>query len=289
MNSFYSLIKISPNSFTEDAIVLGMILSDGGHIHFKCSELKKRVIKSLLKEDSKMIDLIIKELGATIQKTNDQKKKAKGDIFDLNHLLSEDYFQYLSKYSNGILSFTQPKAVLDVVNQEKFNQLFRLFVDQAEDVPKAKSKEKEVQFYNRINKKLIQRVEKKVHTNIELDSTFAPTLLSVFKIDCIGKNGSFIGAKTLPLTKSIATLHKDLNTYISVIAHLRNYEGVKEEGNQFYLISDEPKSKKTDEFRIYKHLKESESIFKLISSNESDEVAEQIESKNAKRFLELVD
>jgi|GEM_PF-6427261 len=44
--------------------------------------------------------------------------------------------------------------------------------------------------------------------------------------------------------------------------------------------------KTSEEFRIYKQLKDAESIFNLISSNESESIAEKIESQNAQMFLE---
>lgn len=285
MNSFYSLVKISPNSFTQDSIIIGLIVFDGNSFHFQFSDLKKRIAKSLMKTDSKQIELLVKEIAANLQKVNNQSQKQEHTFFNINQPISEDYFEYLSKYSNGILGFTAPKAIYDRINTVKFNQLFHLLVDQIELIQKEKSSEKEIQFYKTVTTKLINRVANRVHTNIELDSKFAPTLLSAFKIDCIGKNGSLIGAKTLPLTKTTATLHKELNTYISVIAHLKTLKAVKHENNQFFLISDEPSSKTSEEFRIYKQLKDAESIFKLISSDESESVAEKIENQNAQMFL----
>jgi len=286
MNSFYSLVKISPNSFTQDSIIIGLIVFDGHSFHFQFSDLKKRVAKSLMKTDSKQIELLVKEITANLQKVNNQNKNQEHVFFNINQPISENYFEYLSKYSNGILGFTAPKAIYDSIDAVKFNQLFHLLVDQIEPIQKEKNSEKEVQFYKRVNSKLITRVAKKVHTNIELDSRFAPTLLSAFKIDCIGKNGALIGAKTLPLTKTTATLHKELNTYISVIAHLKTIEAVDHKNNQFFLISDEPTSKTSEEYRIYKQLKDAESIFNLISSDESESIAEKIESQNAQMFLE---
>ena len=287
MKSFYSLIKVHPNSSTEDSIVLGLIISDSQSVRFKYSSLKKRILNSLMRENTKMLEFILKEIESSITKENENKELGRTALFESSTKLSVDYFEYLSKYSNGVLKFTSPKLIDDTITDDRFSQLFYLLVGDTFEIKNDKKIEKEARFYKRVDKNLINRVKGKVHTNIELDSTFAPTLLSSFKLDCIGKNGSLVGAKTLPLTKTIQTLHKDLNTYISVIAHLRELDGIKHKENQFFLISDEPEVKSSDEYKVYKHLKDSEHLFSLINSQESERVAEIIEKKNAQTFLTI--
>lgn len=75
MNSFYSLVKISPNSYTQDSIIIGLIVFDGMLFHFQFSDLKKRIAKSLMKTDSKQIELLVKEIAANLQKVNTQSQK----------------------------------------------------------------------------------------------------------------------------------------------------------------------------------------------------------------------
>jgi hypothetical protein len=131
---------------------------------------------------------------------------------------------------------------------------------------------------------LIDKVESKVHTNQKLDGKIVPTLFLPYTLDCIGLNGAFIGAKAVPFNQSDETLQKNINTYCSIIFHLK--QRYKKEGldNNFFLISDEPKLG-TPVHTFWKQLKDHEELFKIISSDEVEQVSDLIFKKGAKEFL----
>ncbi len=85
--------------------------------------------KSILPAAGSIIDFLEKK---EIQhKVNVQQKihtQNKHFLFELPTLFSADYFSYLSKYSNGLLMFSEPAIIADIIDDEKFEQLFRLFV-----------------------------------------------------------------------------------------------------------------------------------------------------------------
>jgi hypothetical protein len=288
MKTFYSLIKISLNEMSNDSLTIGMILSSPNGLKIKFSKHNKNVSKSFLAIDNSIIDFIEKEITNTVQVHNKTIAKSKSLLFELPTLLNSEYFNYLSKYSNGLLKFTSPSMIADEINDEKFEKLFQLFVEKSVKPVELFSDSKEVEriFSEKIKTKLITRVKDKVHVNQSIDNTIVPSLFSPFHMDCIGLNGVFVGAKAMPFTHSKETLHKGINTYISVIAQLSAQFHKPLEKNSFFLIADEPKVN-TPEHQLWYQLYKNEKLLKVVTSDESGKIAEIIEDRNTSTFLPI--
>lgn len=285
MKSFYSLVKIAPNSLSDDNLTIGIILSDNNGYQYKFSKEKKLISKSLVSVDNSIIDFLELEISKKIDEANLNIDKSKIELFDYNQILSSSYFDYLSIYSNGILKFSKPNHIAGNINDNQFLELYKLFVDSTDEIIAKRVKTIDKLFNERINTNLIERVKDRVHINFKFDSNLIPTINS-FEIDCIGLNGNFVGAKSLPFTQSKDVLQKNIQTYISVIAHLSKENNKNLANNKFFLIADSPDTiKHTAETKFWNQLYKNESLFKLIPSNEVAMVAEVIETSNAQKFL----
>lgn len=286
MKSFYSLIKIAPNEMSGDTLTIGILLSTSSGIKVKFSKYKKQIAKSLISADSSILDFVEKEILAKVKEHNNFLSENKKGLFEWSTILDANYFSYLSKYSNGLLKFSAPTIIADNIDDVKFEKLVRLFVDGTfipeEDKKPAKKIEKI--FYETVEKRLISKVKDKVHIHQQIDSKIVPSLFNPFEIDCIGLNGVLVGAKALPFTQSKETLHKSVNTYISVIAQLSAKYKKSLDENKFYLIADQP-DKKSPEYQLWKQLFSTEKLLKVISSDESGQVADLIENNKASKFL----
>lgn len=284
MKSFYSLIKIAPNSLSDDSLTIGIILSDSNGFKVKFSKNKKQLSKSLVTVDGAIIDFLELEIEKKIKETNVLYQQSKEELFDFE-ILTASYFDYLSKYSNGLLKFTKANYISGTTNDTEFHKLFKLFVD-SEDAKTKTVSEVDKAFYNKIKTNLIEKVKDQVHTNIKLDSKIVPAINS-FELDCIGINGAFIGAKSLPFSQTKDMLIKNVNTYISVIAQLSISYNKNLSENHFYLIADEPSKRNSTEGKYWNQLYKNENLLKLIPSDESEQVADMIQSRNAHKFLEV--
>lgn len=285
MKSFYSLVKIAPNSLSDDNLTIGIILSDENGFKFKFSKEKKQICKSLVSVDFSTIDFLVLEIEKKITETNLIIKESKNKLFDFEQILSSSFFEYLSNYSNGILRFSKPNYVSGNVSDVQFLELYKLFVDSTDLNIAKKVKAIDKVFYERINTNLIERIKDKVHTNFKFDSNLIPTI-TTFDIDCIGLNGAFVGAKSLPFNQPKDVLQKNIQTYISVIAHLSKENSKNLADNNFFLIADSPSTNdNTAQTKFWNQLYNNESLFKLIPSNEASMVAEIIEERKAHKFL----
>lgn len=287
MKSFYTLIKVRTNQLSGDSLTIGVVVFNEFKFKVQFSKQKISTAKSLVDIDSKFFDLIIKEIKQNLESSNKDFDSYKNGLLNVDYKFNDLYFDYVSRYSNGIIEFTTPKFIALKNTEKEFSKIFSMFVDKSIFTEDLNSEKKiiEENFHKRIKTNLIDRVEKKVHTNIKLDNDIIPTLINTFELDCVGKNGVLIGAKSISFNQSKDTIHKNLNTYISIIAHLSKKYHKGLDVNQFFLIADEPKVN-TDEYRLWNSIRKEDDIIKVKTSEESTSIAELILSKKASTFIE---
>ncbi|STD58639.1 hypothetical protein [Empedobacter falsenii] len=287
MKSFYTLIKVRTNQLSGDSLTIGVVVFNEFKFKVQFSKQKISTAKSLVDIESKFFDLIIKEIKQNLESSNKDFDSYKNGLLNVDYKFNDLYFNYLSRYSNGIIEFTTPKFIALKNTENEFSKIFSMFVDKSIFTEDLNSEKKiiEENFHKRIKTNLIDRVEEKVHTNIKLDNDIIPTLINTFELDCVGKNGVLIGAKSISFNQSKDTIHKNLNTYISIIAHLSKKYHKGLDVNQFFLIADEPKVN-TDEYRLWNSIRKEDDIIKVKTSEESTSIAELILSKKASTFIE---
>lgn len=124
MNTFYSIIKIAPNSASVDAIAIGLIAYNGSIFKVKISNWKIGITKRLLNNEKQIIDLMKKQILEKISEINQNSTKIPNQIFN------SSYFAYLANYSNGMLQFTPPNPIdKEKLNEEDFENLYQLMID----------------------------------------------------------------------------------------------------------------------------------------------------------------
>jgi hypothetical protein len=285
MKTFYSLIRVSPNPSAGDMFTIGIVVADQSGVFVKVSENKLKTVHSLLSENLTLVEFVIKQIKLKEAESNSLIKENNSILFENNHLFNPEYFGYLSRYSNNIIQFTPPVSLFDKVSPESVDKLFCLFVDAEVQIESKIDNRQEIVFAEKIERKLVSRVKNRVHTNIFFDDKIISSLYFRLQMDCIGLNGVFTGAKSIYFNKSIPTIDTQISHYFTLIAELeKNYN--KEANNKFFLIADEP-HQNTKEHLLWEKVKSLKKI-KLITSDDTDEVAENIEDSNAKTFLPII-
>ena len=283
METFYTIIKIAPNALAGDSLSIGLLLRDGKRFWLHFSAEKKSFAKQLLNGKGDIVDFAVKQIEQKVNEVNESLNN-ENELFQLDNLLTSDRFNHLSVYSNGIVKFTEPSFLNDTINEEKFVKLFKLLVDETYLKEKPEVDPKETKFHSIIQNKLIKRVQNKVHTNLELTPEKLPGLYFNFNIDCIGLNGAFIGAKSIPFYKKNETIDKELSHYFSLISTLNLMYPHRSTGDKFYIIGDEPSDVNSKEHRTWENIKKNNAV-SLLYAEQADVIAEEIEEKNATQFL----
>jgi len=288
MKTFYSIIKIAPNPTAGDSLAIGLLVRDQERVWLRFSDRKKKAAKSLLDNEAEVVDFAVTQLLKQKNHINKQLESPQQVLFQSNidKSFNADYFNYLSRYCNGLLQFSPVSTLKDnILNQDKFDKLFQIFVDIIEpEEPIVENDTKRKRFLKRIETKLIERVKDQVHTNININQNILPSLFFNINIDCIGLNGVFTGAKAIPFDQTKQTIDTHVSHYITLINTLVTKYGKKNDNNKFFLIADEPVDTGGDLHNFWEILRKRDE-FKLIHSEQAGTVAELIESSQAHTFL----
>lgn len=131
MKTYYSIIKISPNT-TDDSLSIGLLLCDGQKYWLEFSEEKINVVQNLMGENAVAVDFVVNQLNSFVEKVNKNLSSPESEIGELDReldtLLNSAYLNDLNNTSNGLLRFSQVVFIYDIINKEKFNKLFEVLV-----------------------------------------------------------------------------------------------------------------------------------------------------------------
>ncbi|MXV38917.1 DUF3037 domain-containing protein [Flavobacteriaceae bacterium Ap0902] len=284
MRSFYSIIKLSPNIATEDSIAIGMLLYDGEKFLYFFSDKKEKLAKKLLTNVEVNLDFILNQIRNKLDYINNDKTELK-TFYKYDNLSDVKYFEYLSNYSNGLLQFSKPKIIFNEIDNDFFENLVRFFFK--EDIHNEGSPElsKNNSIYDLVWNKLIVKVAEKVHTNYKFKPKTFPSIFFNYELDCIGLNGSLIGAKTLDFDKSTATLDKNISHYFTLISSLTAKYNQSLDDNNFFLISEEPVEIGSKAHQLWESVNYN-NLISILPPEDSDKVADLILEKKASKFLD---
>ena len=280
MNTYYSIIKIVTNSLVDDAISVGLVLSNDNKFLIRFSERKLKIAKHLIKVSSKNLDYFITQIQAQIQ-----PKGTNIDLFSSPFTINSNYFSYLNKYSNNLIQYSKPNFIKSNTDELVFGKLFNLYIDEEFSGKKIEKKEDPfIKVLDVVEKKLISKVSGKIHTNIKFTDKILPSLYFNYEMDCIGLNSVFTGAKSIDFNHSEQTIQKELSHYFALTGILENSHNRYGKENNFYVIAQEPESISSKEHQIWEHVHKLQK-FKLIHPEESNLVAKKVEETQASMFI----
>lgn len=282
MKSFYSILKLSPNIATEDSIAIGLLLFDGENFRTYFSSSKKRLAIKLLDDKNLSLKFFIKQIIEKCDDLNSDKKELQ-IFYKSKRFIDISYFEYLSKYSNGLIQFSKPNVLYNKVDEIEFNKLIEFLFNEPASVESTVSAVFD-RSHEIVEKKLIEKVQNRVHTNYRFTPELFPSIYFNYKLDCIGLNGSLVGAKSLSFNKSIQTLDRNISHYITLISSLSSKFNKSLQDNNFYLISEEPKDIDSKEHKLWESVKLNK-IINVIDPEESGQVVDVIMDKDVAKFL----
>lgn len=287
MKTFYTIIKIAPNVMADDSISIGLLVSNGRKFWLKFSEDKKNISKRLLEDNSGIVDFLTKQLKTFFKSQNEELRRLENDLFPLEKIIKSNYFEYLNRYSNGILQFSKPSLLDDDFSDDKFIKLFSLFIDKNfENSARIKSTS-DLDFKDIISNLLLKPVTEKIHVKCKFNSKNLSSIYFQYELDCIGLNGAFVGAKSISFDKTHSILDKDISHYIALISLLTSKYNKDIKKNNFFLITREPVITNSPEHKLWEGTLKNP-LYKVINPEQSFLVTNKVMETNATKFLESI-
>lgn len=270
MATQYSILSILIRPEIQEKISIGLLLFDNNEVFFSYSRKKLNASKYLLSNSSfKILKDILENIERKIEADNSNYSKKRGfkifqnKIFD--NIFSSSYISYLSRYSNNVISFTNPKEIHLDISSGNFKKLYIKYVDDiieyTETVAKAKPVEViKTQYGNKI----------KEHYDIQKEVTpeIVPNLINTVRVDFIGRNGIDVYAQTVDMEASPSSVSNHINAFVQL-------KSTYEENNlpiKDFIIAEEPEKQKfPKQHNIWKQLRTS-NVLNYLDLSQSEEI-----------------
>jgi hypothetical protein len=284
MKTFFSLVTVNTNSFSNESIVVGM-LAIAKKIHFAYSTKKLswvhkiengHLLATLCENNLKKLDFLV---------SNENKKISQLKLVD--ELFSHNYFTYLSKYSAGAFKLSKPFEIVGDFDEKDFAIYFNKFVgDTIEKKIVVKS-----EFSQKIHKTLtIQGLKEKADINFEFKPQSFDSILKEAKVSLITKNGSIQAFQAIDFSKSESSIVNKLYETQMIYESLKHFAKEKKEKlNKINIAFDKPEQNSAINKLFEKAVKEKKDCFSFIESDEFHSISSKIStSPNYIKFSNLV-
>jgi hypothetical protein len=260
MKTFYSILYCTIRPNLDERVSIGLFVGNENGCKFQFSEQKLKVIKDLFSESAySMIKISLKSLlKLSAECEQDFLNTYKGAS-----TLKEQYFSYLSRYANNLITYSQPQTIDIELNDTVFNKLFEKFIYQLPAVAVYKP-------IVEVKKRLKSSIATHVNFDADIDNTKIPGLVVPAKVWFIGKN-------EVPVTGEVKDFN-GLKPHIiqqQINAHLFLIEKIKEtptgKNGHFFLIGDEPPKDYTESHKLWEAVKKS-AVLDLVPTNEIEKI-----------------
>jgi len=180
MKTFYSILYSTIRPNLDEKVSIGLFMGDGERCIFQYSAEKLLIIKDLFSNSAfQNIRTSLKSLSNLADERSNNYLKSHRSF----KIMEADYFDYLSRYAQNLVTYSQPKSIDIQLTKDNFEKLFEKFVY---DLPREiVHKLKPIETARRI---LTKSIAPYVNFDVELNGSEIPGLVVPAKVWFIGKN-----------------------------------------------------------------------------------------------------
>jgi hypothetical protein len=282
--TFFSLLSINTNSFSNESIVVG-IIAISNKIHFGYSTQKLNWLNKLDNGQDLcwLSENAIKKLQNVIALEN--KKNNQGKIVD--SLFSIEYFNYLSKYTSGAFKLSEPFPLPGAISENEFSEYYEKFIGEKlvkEITPKSI-------FNKQIQTTLSTKgLKEKADVNFEFNPIKFDGILKETKLTLITKNGAVQGVQAVDFSKSLGVVANKLYESQMIYEGLQHF--AKKESldlNPLKLAIEIPSDNSPQKALFDKAYKDKKEYFEFIEMDKFSEFAGKVSnSENYQKFSSFI-
>ena len=270
MATQYSILSVLIRPEIQEKISIGLLLFDADQVYFSFSKNKLTAAKSLLTNSSfRILKDILENIESKIEADNSVYTDKRGfkliqnKVFD--NTFSSSYISYLSRYSNNVISFTNPKEISLDINSDNFKKLFIKYVDEIIEFTEPLHKVKPFEY---IKTQYGEKIKKHYDINKEVTPHEVQNLITPVRVDFIGRNKIDVYAQTVDMEAGVPTVSNHINAFIQLkTTYLENNIPVKD-----FVITKEPEKQKfPKQHDIWRQLRNS-NILNYLDLSESEKI-----------------
>lgn len=282
MDSFFSIMYLTLNASLNEKVSVGLLMSNGEQTKFKVSETKLGIVRQLLpRENYNILKSYLKSIKAEIDKSHIYYQEIELNLNTevSNNWISKEYFNYLHRYSNNLVKFSEAKKIDIPLDNSVFEILFSKYVFEKEEENILEKHREDI--LSIVKEKLFPRIKSNVNIDAVVNPMDFKELISPVNINFLGKNGEIVSGQTMDFSKRYVDLERDLTKYISFTKAVDYEKG----GGHYFLVGNEPQKKNNKNHAIWKHIFESH-IVDYVDVNETELIQEYIKSKGVQPYFD---
>jgi hypothetical protein len=189
------------------------------------------------------------------------------------------YLTYLSKYSNNLIQYSEPKPIGIELNNENFNKLFEKFIYINDEVMPIVNN---VTIYDKVKLNLYPKIESRVNIDTTLTVNEIPNLFVPLEVNFIGMNDVPVAGQTFDFEKRHYNLENDITRFIS-LAKALELEGKKD--GKYFILGKEPQVSHNDKnYMIWKQINETK-FLDFVDIDEVDRIENYLVNHNVTPFI----
>ena len=278
MTAQYSILKVSLNELLGDEVSVGLFIDTGDLLWFEYSEEELTKVKKIMPVGVESLEAYLKAIKSSVASRRSR------DYSPIQIHLNKNYATVLSHLSstyNNILKITKPKpVVLGQNNDDEFTKFYNELFKISSDIPVKTEKHESKKI---VRENLIQPLNDIVHTDVVMSKVF-PELFFSTKIDCIGKNGSYIAAKHIDFEMGFQTVDTHFSHYNILLDYINR---TKEEDCKAFIIAVAPADNAVSSYHKLWDFINNDDKFTIKAPQQSSEVVDSVLRSNATKFAEV--
>jgi hypothetical protein len=253
MQTHFSILSASIRPEIQEQVAIGLLLVGSNSVFFQTAKQKLAVVKELVpQQTSKYLKETLTQITQASIKENERLKGFFGTSDIISKPFSSGYLEYLSRYSNNLLVFSNPKTIELEANEVLFEMLFKKYIDESGFIQKSS----EPRSFDSFRNLFFPKVKSYFNIEQEITSEDVPDLVISLKVDLIGKNEIPVYAQTIDLERLNYHIQNDLAVILMLNRAFVNAKG--------FLVSSEPDkilfSHQHETWKTIKAWKESEYV-----------------------------
>lgn len=214
----YSILSVLIRPEIQEKISIGLLLFDTDEVYFSFSKNKLQISRELLSGSSyKILKEILENIERKVETDNlKQSDKKKFKIYKnrvSDNTFSTSYISYLSKYSNNVISFTNPKEIYLEINNQNFSSLFRKYVDDIIEFAEVTPRLKPVEY---IKNQFGEKIKEHYDFNKEVTHEQVQNLIAPVRIDFTGRNEIDVYAQTVDMEAGASSVANHINAFVQL-------------------------------------------------------------------------
>lgn len=253
-------------------------MSNGTHTMFKHSSEKLLAIKGIIDvERYNFVRSYMRSLENDMNIAVGSNGLFENKLSNRNWV-TESYINYLSRYSNNLIQFSEPKFIDIDFDPNNFKSLFEKYVYTYGQEAGTVQIEP---IFEKVRRQLYPIIHNRVNLDISLDATHFENLFAPIEVNFIGINETPVAGQAIDFGKKHYNLENDIARFVSLTKAIELKDKLK---GQYFVLGREPEKKDHKNHVLWTQIRDS-NFLEFVDIEDTDRVGEYLERHDVRPYF----